>query len=120
MVKSMLKGVFQRAAVAILVMGSLVVPSGICLQQTHKATHKAAHSCCLPASESGKSATTNCCLAHATLPAIVVVSLLPNAVPPVAAHPFVAAISTSSSGALAALALVPPKSPPTGAFSLRI
>ena len=67
----MRKGVFQRAAVAIVLMGSLLAPFGTCLQPAHKALH----GCCAPASESGKTAQTNCCTASAPLPAVVALTI---------------------------------------------
>ncbi len=70
----MRNGVFQRTVVAIVLMVSFLVPSGICLQPAHKA----AHSCCLRASKSHQSVGTNCCTASAPLPAVIAASSLPT------------------------------------------
>jgi hypothetical protein len=112
----MLQGVFQRAAVAILLMGSLLAPSGICLQPAHKA----AHSCCSHASKSHQSVKTNCCTASAPLPAVVVAPNLPGSAPMTVAQEFVSSDELSVQSELTRLAVIPPLSPPTGAFNLRI
>ncbi|MGA2809126.1 MAG: hypothetical protein ABSE87_13415 [Terracidiphilus sp.] len=112
----MLRGVFQRAAVAILLMGGLLAPNGICLQQTHKATH----SCCAPAPESSATVKSDCCAARAPLPAVVVAPNLPGPVSMAAAPEFVPATELFSPGDFLAAAVIPPLSPPTGAFNLRI
>ena len=114
--ETMLRGVFQRAAVAIVLMGSLLAPFGTCLQRTHKA----AHSCCSHASESRKTAQTNCCIASAPLPAVVVAPNLPGSAPMTVAQEFISLDEFSSRSEFPILAVIPPHSPPTGAFNLRI
>jgi hypothetical protein len=109
-------GVFQRAAVAIVLMGSLLAPFGSCLQRTHNTRH----GCCAPASESNKTADTNCCAASAPLPAIVVAPSLPGSAPMTVAPEFVSLDEFSSRSEFHVLALTPPQSPPTSAFILRI
>ena len=64
----MLHGVFQRAAVAILLIGALVAPAQICLQHAHKARH----ACCVSMSEPGATIHSDCCAVRPTLPAVVV------------------------------------------------
>ena len=81
----MLRGVYQRAAVAIVLMGSLLAPFGTCLQPTQKA----AHSCCSHASKSNQSVRTNCCTATAPLPAVVVATNLPGSAPMTVAQEFI-------------------------------
>jgi hypothetical protein len=112
----MLRGVFQRAAVAIVLMGGLLAPNGVCLQRTHQA----AHSCCAPAPESGKTAQPDCCIARAPLPAVVVAPNLSGPVSMSVTREFVLATELSSPGDFPAAAVIPPLSPPTGAFNLRI
>jgi len=114
--QSMLRGVFQRAAVATLLMGAMLAPLGICLQPAQKM----AHSCCAAASNGHSTLHRDCCTARAPLPAVVVA---PN--PPVSAAVTVASARVSANeaslpGDLPPLAIVPPQSPPTGAFILRI
>jgi len=112
----MLRGVFQRAAVAILLMGALLAPSGICLQPMHRA----AHSCCSHASKSHQSVRTNCCTASAPLPAVVVAPNLPGSAPLMVVRAFISLDEFSSSSEFLVLSVIPPHSPPSGAFNLRI
>jgi hypothetical protein len=112
----MLRGVFQRAAVAIVLMGLLLAPFGTCLQPAHKT----AHGCCAPASESGKAAQTNCCTASAPLPAVVVAANLPGSAPMTVAQEFISLDEFSTRSEFPRLAVIPPHSPPAGAFNLRI
>ena len=112
----MLRGVFQRAAVAIVLMGSLLAPFGNCLQRTHKT----AHGCCAPASESNKTAQTNCCTASAPLPAVVVAPNLPGSAPMTVAQELISLDEFCSRSEFPRFAVIPPHSPPTGAFNLRI
>ena len=113
---AMLRGVLQRAAVAIVLMGALLAPFGTCLQRMHKA----AHSCCSHASESRKTAQTNCCVASAPLPAVVVAPNLPGSAPMTAAQEFIFLDEFSSRSEFPSLAVIPPHSPPTVAFNFRI
>src|SRR5271157_3634480 len=108
----MSRGVFQRAAVAIVLMGSLLMPSGNCLQPTHKA----AHSCCLHASKSHQSVGTNCCTASAPLPAVAVAPNLPGSAPLTVVRVFVSLDESASSSEFSVLSVIPPHSPPAGAF----
>jgi len=113
----MLQGVFQRAAVAIVLMGALAAPAETCLQPAHKA----AHDCCVSMTETGASVqSNNCCAARPTLPAIVVAPAVTVSAPLIAARVFVGANERSAPGEFVALAVIPPQSPPTGAFILRI
>jgi len=112
----MRSGVFQRAAVAILLMGTLLVPMGICLQRTQNT----AHSCCSHPSEPAKTAQKNCCIASAPLPAVVVTPDLPDAASIMVAQEFVSSDEPSFSSEFQRLSVIPPQSPPTGAFILRI
>ncbi len=113
---SMLRGVFQRGAMAILLMGALLTPREICLQQTHKE----AHSCCAQASQGIKTVQKNCCSVSAPLPAAVFASAFPGLAPFAVMQEFVSSNDLYSSSELLASAVVPPQSPPTGAFNLRI
>lgn len=112
----MLRGAIQRAAVTIVLMGSLFAPFGICLQPAHKAPHD----CCAPASKSGKTAQTNCCTASAPLAAAVVAPKLSGSAPMTVAQEFICLDEFSSRREFPRLAVTPPHSPPSGAFILRI
>jgi hypothetical protein len=111
----MLRGIFQRAAVATLLMGTLIAPAGVCLQQMHKA----GHDCCAGASESGSSVRNDCCIARTTLPAVVA-PVLSGPTPLTVSQEVVVADEASSLNVSPALAIIPPQSPPTGASILRI
>jgi hypothetical protein len=112
----MRRGVFQRAAVAIVLMGSLLAPNGICLQRAHKT----AHDCCVPASETNKTVQTNCCIVSTPLPAAAVTPNLPGPALSSIVQEFIPSDEFSSPSEFPALAVVPPQSPPPGAFNLRI
>jgi hypothetical protein len=112
----MLIGVYKRAAVAIVLMGSLLAPFGTCLQPAHKA----AHSCCAPASRSSQSVRTNCCAASVPLPAVVVAPNLPGSAPMTVAQEFISLDEFSSRSEFPRFAVIPSHSPPPGAFILRI
>jgi len=112
----MLNGVFQRAAMAIILMGALLAPFGTCLYRTHKA----AHSCCARAPEASLTAQVNCCTVSATLPAIVIATNLAGSDPMTVARQFVSADELARPIELPKSSASPPLSPPTGAFILRI
>jgi hypothetical protein len=112
----MLTGVLQRAAVAILLMGTMLAPLGTCLQQTHKS----AHSCCTPATAPDSAAQANCCTARAPLPAVVVATALSAPAPMTVAREFVASSGISSPSAFSVAAFTLPQSPPSGTSVLRI
>lgn len=112
----MLSGVFQRAAVAIVLMGAMLAPLGTCLHRMDKADHN----CCAPASESARSARADCCTAGAPIPAVVTAGVNPATAPMIVAPAFFAAGEPSSPRELQAAVIVPPQSPPAGAFNLRI
>jgi hypothetical protein len=113
----MLRGFLRRAAVAILLMGALVAPLGVCLQPAHKT----AHSCCAPESAQGNTMQMNCCVASAPLPGMVVVATeLPGPAPVNVVQEFVALDLVSAASDLPIATVIPPHSPPPGAFNLRI
>lgn len=111
----MLRGSFQRAAMAILLVGMMIAPLGICLQQNSKA----AHSCCMR-QQSLHCLQTNCCSFRTQLPAIVLAPPLPNPTPGEASHEYVASLNAITPDEHPPVAAIPPLSPPTGAYTLRI
>jgi len=111
----MLRGSFQRAAMAILLMGMMIAPREICLQQSPKG----AHSCCVQ-TESSHSVRTNCCVVRAQLPATLVAPTLPGSNPSEILHDYAASESATATDRHSAVAVIPPLSPPTGAFILRV
>jgi hypothetical protein len=112
----MLSGVFQRAVMAIVLMGTILAPLGTCLHRIHRADHN----CCSPASESAVSARADCCTAGAAMPAMTIAAVHPAAAPMILAPAFFSAGEPSSPREFQASAIVPPQSPPAGAFNLRI
>jgi hypothetical protein len=100
-------------------MGTLVAPSGICQQQTHDAMGNGDHSCC-PAPTSDHSIKTDCCIARATLPAIVNAPTLPGSDSAAVAQEFTASHDMHTPVRFLTAAIIPPKSPPTGASILRV
>lgn len=112
----MLRGSFQRAAMAILLIGLMIAPICVCLQQPHKS----AHSCCMRQSESSPSLRADCCVVKAQLPATVVAPTLPGAQPLVLVEHIEALMAIPSMGHHAPAIAIPPLSPPPGAFILRI
>jgi hypothetical protein len=111
----MLRASFQRAAMAILLMGMMIAPLGICLQLSPNG----AHSCCMQ-SESSRVLHTNCCVFRTQLPAIVAAPALPDASPNTLAHEYSALEKAKASDQHTAIVLSPPLTSPTGAFILRI
>ena len=112
----MRSGVFQRAAVAMVMIVALLAPFGSCVQWTHKA----AHSCCAKLSEPSKGLHADCCSASAPQPAVVVTPDLPDPSAIAVEQRFVSSSELTAPGELTFTAVIPPKSPPTGAFILRI
>jgi hypothetical protein len=112
----MQSGFFHRAMVAIVLIGTLLMPVGICLPHTH--AHMAGHDCCDPAPE--HTAQTDCCVVHNPLSAIVVAPDLPGPAPLAVAQGFISSNELSSPAVFSDAVFIPPQSPPTGAFNLRI
>jgi hypothetical protein len=101
---------------AILLIGLMLAPLGVCLQQPHKA----AHSCCMNQSESSPSLRADCCVVRSQLPATVATPTLPGAEPLVPMGNFAGLLAKPSTGHRPPAIVNPPLSPPTGAFILRI
>src|SRR5450631_524354 len=110
----MLRSSFQRAMTAILLMGIMIAPSGICLHQSSKV----AHSCCVP--ESSHSLRTNCCVVRAQLPATLVAPTLPGSSPSEVLREYGPSVDAATMDTHPTVAVILPLSRPTGAFILRI
>jgi len=106
---------FQRAAIAILLMGMMIEPLGICLQQSLRG----AHSCCMQA-EPSHCMQTNCCVVKTQLPATLAALTLPGSSPSEVSHEYLANLDATTTNTHQAVAVIPPNSPPTGSFILRI
>lgn len=111
----MLQGYFQRASMAILLMGLVMMPLGFCRQLSSKS----AHSCCMH-SQSAQSLGPNCCVVRAQLPATLPTPTLPLVSLTAATHEYAPSLEALSPDGWLAVASIPPLSPPPGAFALRI
>jgi hypothetical protein len=107
---------FKRAVMAIVLIGTILVPIGNCLHRTQKGQH----SCCAPLSEPTSTARTNCCTACTPLPAVVVVPNHPGLSLMSVAQEFISSNDGSSPRGFSVAAVIPAQSPPKGAFNLRI
>ena len=112
----MLRGIFQRAIPAILLMASLLAPMGICLQPAHKA----AHSCCAHALQTGNSLQRDCCTVRNSAPVAVVPAVTTAPAPMIVAVALVCLREVSSQRELLAVSTRPPHSPPERISILRI
>jgi hypothetical protein len=112
----MLQGVFQRAAVAILLIGTLIAPAQICLQHAHKT----GHACCISMFQPGATIQNDCCAVRPTPPAVVVAPALSGTPTLSAVQEFVSSKERSSLSALTISAVLPSHSPPRGSSVLRI
>jgi hypothetical protein len=109
-------GVFQRASLAIVLIGTMFMPFGTCLQTRQKT----GHSCCAHALGMGKTAQANCCVVRDQQPAVIVAPSFPNSVPMAAKPEFTSAHVLPSAREVSTAVFIPPLSPPPGAFNLRI
>jgi hypothetical protein len=112
----MQSGFFQRAAVAIVLMGALLAPFGTCLQRTQHT----AHSCCSHASQAGKTAKPDCCTVSNQSPVAMVAPAFAGSAPMVISRVFLSASELSSPREVPAAAIIPQHSPPGRASILRI
>ena len=112
----MLRAVLARATFAVVLIGTLLAPFGTCLTMNQKAAHR----CCMPASDSGKAVQPNCCMANAPLPAAVVNPGLPSSTPMAVVQAFIPADELALLREVITTAFLHPQSPPVGAFNLRI
>ncbi len=112
----MLRGVLTRAAVAVFLIGILVAPFGTCLTMHQKA----AHNCCMPATDSSCDVQPDCCIANAPLPAAILTPALPDATPLAVVQELVPVDELTVLRDFISAKLHPPQSPPVGAFHLRI
>jgi hypothetical protein len=105
----------QRAAMAILLVGMMIAPLGICLHQSPKG----AHSCCMQ-TESSHSLRADCCIVRTQLLATLVAPTMPAAGTSLIGDDFAVFVRPMAVGEHPALAVLPPLSPQHGAFALRI
>jgi len=112
----MRSGFFQRATVAIVLMGALLAPFGTCLQRTHRTTH----SCCSHASHPGKMTRPDCCTARSESPVAIVVQTSEGSAPMVIVSAFLSASEAASPREVSVMSIIPQYSPPGRTSILRI
>jgi hypothetical protein len=112
----MLRKNFQRAAVAIVLMVTLLAPLGICRQPAPAAKHR----CCAMASDHDPSVRTDCCVVRTPVAAIASERVLPNTSPLQIESEIAALVEPASLLDVPAAIVVGPHSPPPGASVLRI
>jgi hypothetical protein len=112
----MRSGFYQRAAVAIFLMGALLAPFGMCLQPAPGAAHR----CCQHARQKGNTAKQDCCIVRSETPAAIVAPAPTGSAPVVIERAFFAAGEISSPREVPAAALVPTHAPPGRTSILRI
>jgi hypothetical protein len=112
----MMRGVNQRAAIAITLMVALLFSAGTLVLPAQNG----AHSCCLHMNIPRSSSKTNCCTVAPQIPPAVVTPAFPDSVSLDLTPAFLPAVIRPIAVDIVALAIIPPQSPPNGAFSLRI
>jgi hypothetical protein len=112
----MLTGTTQRTAVAIALMGVLLLTVGACVLPAQHATH----SCCMHMSMPCGSVNANCCVAVPHAPSAMVTQAFHGQASVEVAQDFFSADIFDASQLAVTAAVVPPQSPPPGNFILRI
>lgn len=114
----MLPGVGQRTAVAITLLGVLLlsVGTGVLPTPAQQATHR----CCTHMSMSCSGGKADCCKVSPQTPPATVIPVFPGLASMDAAQEFVPASGNSLSGEILAAPFAPSQSPPPGNFILRI
>jgi hypothetical protein len=112
----MRSGFPQRAAVAIVLMGALLAPFGVCLQRTQHT----AHSCCAHASQTGRIAKPDCCTLREQSPTVPVAPASAGSAPMILVRAFFSTSELSSPREVLAAFIIPQHSPPGRASILRI
>ena len=112
----MQNGFFQRAAVVLFLMGTLLAPFGMCLQPSQGAAHR----CCQHARQKGNTAKQDCCIVRSETPAAIVTPAPAGSTPMVVGRADFASSEISSPREVPAAVLVPPHAPPGRTSILRI
>lgn len=107
---------FHRAAVAIVLMATVLVPYGSCRPQVRIA----AHDCCPQAAYHAAVIEQDCCIARASIPAMITERPAYNSTPMLLPYGFVAAVGLSAPTDRIATTPGVAFSPPPGASVLRI
>jgi len=112
----MLRGLSQRTAIAVALMGVLLFSVGACVLPAQHATH----SCCQYMSMPCAPANASCCTAGPQTPPAVVTATFSGTTQMAAAHVTLLAGDRSISRVGVIATVLPSQSPPPGIFNLRI
>ena len=112
----MLRGISQRTAVAVALMGVLLFSVGTCVLPAQHATH----SCCSQMSMPCAPANASCCAASPQVPPAVVTATFSGATQMAATQVSLPSSDSSVSCVGVIAAVLPSQSPPPGIFNLRI
>ncbi len=112
----MLRGISQRTAVAITLMGVLLLSVGTCVVPAQQATHK----CCMHVGMACSGVKADCCKASPQIPPATVTPLFAGFASTDVAEVFLSAKDNPASRGVAIAPALPAQSPPPGNFSLRI
>jgi hypothetical protein len=113
----MLRGISQRAAVVITLIGVVLLSSGL---RVLPASHSAAHSCCLHMGMPCDSSQASCCTVGPQIPPATIAPAFLGLASVDAMQEFPLAMDRPVSRDAMTIAVTPSQSPPSGAFSLRI
>jgi hypothetical protein len=112
----MLRGISQRTAVAITLMGVLLLSVGTCLVPAQHATH----GCCMHVGMRCPGDKADCCKAGPPVPLATVTPLFAGFASTDMAEVFLSANNSFTLRGVAIAPAIPAQSPPAGTFSLRI
>ena len=112
----MKRGVNQRTAVAIALMGVLLFPVLMCMGPAQPVVH----SCCLHMNMPAGDSARTCCTTNPQTPPAVVTSARSEMAGAFVTQVFVSGIEGAVPRESAVVSLVPAQSPPPGTFVLRI
>jgi hypothetical protein len=112
----MLRGISQRTAVAITLLGVLLLSVGTCVLPTQQATHR----CCMQMSMPCESVNASCCTARPQVPPATVTPAFAGFASLDVAAEFLPANDSSLSREVVIALVAPSQSPPPGISILRI
>ena len=113
----MLRGISQRTAVVITLIGVVLLSSGMWVLP---ASHSTTHSCCLQMGMPCDSSQASCCTAGPQIPPAAVTPAFLGLASVDAVQGFPLAMDRPATRNAVTTVVAPSQSPPSGAFSLRI
>lgn len=112
----MLQGVGRRTAVAITLMGVLLLSVGTCVAPAQPA----AHNCCMHMSMPCNGTKASCCIVRPQAPPATVTPIFAGFASMDVVQEYLPARASSTSRETVIAAVIPSQSPPPGIFILRI